>query len=47
MALEPSLRLPAVAAEIDAIEAAIRSRVPEARVIYIEPDLLRETTEVA
>jgi hypothetical protein len=30
-----------VAAGIDTIEARIRERVPEARVIYIEPDVDR------
>jgi len=43
VAIEPAYALPEVARCIDAIEAAIRERVPDARVIYIEPDLLRTT----
>ena len=43
VAIETHYTLPDVARCIDAIEAAIRERVPDARVIYIEPDLLRET----
>ncbi|MFM8971603.1 MAG: cation diffusion facilitator family transporter [Actinomycetota bacterium] len=35
--------LPAVAADIDAIEARIRAAVPEAATIYLEPDLRRPT----
>ncbi|MFM7616341.1 MAG: cation diffusion facilitator family transporter [Actinomycetes bacterium] len=35
--------LPAVAADIDAIEARIRAAVPEATTIYLEPDLRRPT----
>jgi cation diffusion facilitator family transporter len=34
--------LPAIAAAIDAAEARIRAAVPAARLIYLEPDLLRE-----
>lgn len=34
--------LPAIAAAIDAAEARIRAVVPTARLIYLEPDLLRE-----
>jgi hypothetical protein len=30
-----------LAAAIDATEALVRARVPEARIIYIEPDILR------
>lgn len=34
-----------VAADIDAIEARVREAVPAARVIYLEPDILRRTAE--
>lgn len=34
--------LPAIAAAIDAAEARIRAAVPAARLIYLEPDLLRK-----
>ena len=34
--------LPTIAAAIDAAEARIRAVVPTARLIYLEPDLLRE-----
>lgn len=34
-----------VAADIDAIEARVREAVPAARVIYLEPDILRPTAE--
>ena len=42
VALEPDYTLPEIAHCIDSIEAAVRESVPYARVIYIEPDLLRE-----
>lgn len=42
VALEPSLGLGEVAAVIDELEARIREETPAARVIYVEPDLLRE-----
>lgn len=42
--LDESLDFPGIAASIDAIEASIRSRVPIARVIYIEPDVARDPT---
>jgi cation diffusion facilitator family transporter len=41
IALAPGLPLEAVAAAIDAAEARIRERVPDARIIYLEPDLDR------
>lgn len=34
--------LAAIAAGIDAVEARVRAAVPEATIIYLEPDLLRE-----
>jgi cation diffusion facilitator family transporter len=43
IALAPGLPLEAVAATIDAAEAQVRERVPEARIIYLEPDLDRAT----
>ncbi|TDN91850.1 cation diffusion facilitator family transporter [Microbacterium sp. BK668] len=36
-----------VAADIDAIEARIREAVPAARVIYLEPDIVRQGTAAA
>jgi cation diffusion facilitator family transporter len=41
VALAPSLPLETVAAAIDAAEARVRERVPDARIIYLEPDLDR------
>lgn len=41
IALEPTTHLATVAAAIDNAEAAVRAAVPEARIIYIEPDLDR------
>jgi cation diffusion facilitator family transporter len=41
LAFAPELKLGAVAVAIDTIEARIREAVPEARVIYIEPDVHR------
>ncbi len=41
--LDPDLDFAAVAGAIDTIEANVRGRVPAARVIYIEPDVQRET----
>jgi cation diffusion facilitator family transporter len=41
IALAPGLPLEAVARAIDAAEVRIRERVPDARVIYLEPDLDR------
>jgi cation diffusion facilitator family transporter len=41
IALAPSLPLETVAAAIDAAEARVRERVPDARIIYLEPDLDR------
>src|SRR5205807_1656799 len=39
--LDGDLHFPEVAAAIDAVEARIRKAVPEARVIYLEPDVAR------
>jgi cation diffusion facilitator family transporter len=36
------MEAPALAAAIDSVEVAIRAAVPDARVIYIEPDIFRE-----
>ncbi|QYN34849.1 cation diffusion facilitator family transporter [Pseudonocardia sp. DSM 110487] len=41
IALAPGLPLEGVASEIDAAEARVRERVPDARIIYLEPDLDR------
>ncbi len=41
IATTPGLPMEAVAREIDAAEARVRAAVPEARVIYLEPDLDR------
>jgi cation diffusion facilitator family transporter len=41
IALAPGLQLEGVAAAIDAAESRIRDRVPDARLIYLEPDLDR------
>jgi cation diffusion facilitator family transporter len=41
IALAPGLPFEAVAAAIDAAEARVRERVPDARIIYLEPDLDR------
>jgi cation diffusion facilitator family transporter len=41
IALAPGLPLQGVAAAIDAAEARVRERVPDARLIYLEPDLDR------
>lgn len=45
--LEPSLSVAEVAAEIDAAEGRVRAKVPAARLIYLEPDLERETAPAA
>ena len=42
---EPSLSIRDLADAINAVERRIRSAVPEARIIYIEPDVLREVDE--
>ena len=39
--LEADLTVPELAVAIDAVEAAVRAAVPEARVIYLEPDMAR------
>lgn len=41
--LSHSLTLPEVADVIDEVEVLVRERVPEARVIYLEPDVSRDT----
>lgn len=41
IALAPGLPLASVAAAIDEAEARVRERVPDARIIYLEPDLDR------
>jgi len=38
------LDVPALAAAIDEVERRVRSAVPEARIIYIEPDVARTPT---
>ena len=43
--LDSTLSLPEAARAIDALEAALREQVPAARVIYIEPDVLRPAAE--
>lgn len=44
IALTPGLPVEAVARAIDEAEARVRGAVPEARLIYLEPDLDRTTT---
>jgi divalent metal cation (Fe/Co/Zn/Cd) transporter len=39
--LDANLSVPELAAAIDGVEAAVRAAVPEARVIYLEPDMAR------
>jgi divalent metal cation (Fe/Co/Zn/Cd) transporter len=41
IALAPGLPLEGVASAIDAAEVRVRERVPDARIIYLEPDLDR------
>ena len=43
IALNGTFDGPGVAKEIDAIEARVREAVPQARVMYLEPDILRPT----
>lgn len=45
VAFAPGSRLSDVAAAIDDVEASIRAAVPAARVIYLEPDVLRSPSE--
>ena len=45
VAFPPATRLVEIAAAIDALEADIRSKIPAARVIYIEPDLFHPPSE--
>jgi cation diffusion facilitator family transporter len=47
LAFAPEEKVGAVASSIDAIEARIRAVVPEARVIYIEPDVHRVSKKVS
>jgi cation diffusion facilitator family transporter len=42
--LDRDLTVPELAAAIDAVEASVRVAVPEARVIYLEPDVARTAT---
>ena len=39
---DPSLDVPGLARVIDEVEMLVRARVPEARVIYVEPDVRRD-----
>jgi cation diffusion facilitator family transporter len=45
VAFPPATRLVEIAVAIDALEADIRSKIPAARVIYIEPDLYHPPRE--
>ena len=47
LALEPALSVAEVAATINAAERTLRERVPIARVVYLEPDLLATTATTA
>jgi divalent metal cation (Fe/Co/Zn/Cd) transporter len=38
---DPGLDVPALARAIDGAEAAVRAAVPEAQLIYLEPDVFR------
>jgi divalent metal cation (Fe/Co/Zn/Cd) transporter len=40
---EDDLDVPRISTAIDTVEAAIREALPTARVIYIEPDVTRES----
>lgn len=42
LVLDSTLDAAGMAAAIDAVEAAVRAEVPDARVMYIEPDIARE-----
>jgi cation diffusion facilitator family transporter len=44
--LDPELTVPELAKAIDAVEASVRTAVPEARVIYLEPDMARAAAPV-
>ena len=46
VAFESSLSVEALASAVDEVEAAIRARVPYARPVYIEPDLLRDEAQL-
>lgn len=41
VAFDPSLTVPEIAESVNAMETAVRAAVPEARVIYVEPDVFR------
>jgi hypothetical protein len=43
----PGLDIAEIAAGIDAAETRVRAAVPAARIIYLEPDLYRETAREA
>lgn len=45
--VEPGLAVSEIAATIDGAERHVRSNVPAARVIYVEPDVLRESPTAA
>jgi divalent metal cation (Fe/Co/Zn/Cd) transporter len=47
VAVTPGLDISQIAAGIDAAESRVRAAVPAARIIYLEPDLYRETTRQA
>ncbi len=42
---EPSMSIRDLADAINGVEQRVRAAVPEARIIYIEPDVLRELDE--
>lgn len=46
LAFDPQLSVSELAAAVDGVESAIRTQVPYARPIYIEPDLLRSPEEL-
>ncbi|WP_063131211.1 cation diffusion facilitator family transporter [Nocardia fusca] len=47
VAVTPGLDIAEIAAGIDAAETRVRAAVPAARIIYLEPDLYRETAREA
>lgn len=47
VAVTPGLDIAQIAAGIDAAESRVRAAVPAARIIYLEPDLYRETAREA
>ncbi|MDP1819508.1 MAG: cation diffusion facilitator family transporter [Acidimicrobiales bacterium] len=44
VAFAPSLSIPELAEAVNGLEASVRAAVPEARVMYIEPDVMRTAT---